>query len=199
MNRVAVERIVHDEKKVQFGAEDSYLLSYPEFVAYFDNLEEISRHNLIIAANFVYGWMPRILRLRSHDFPSAVAVVNAVKHGNPIGEREMILLRGLIDNSMVAVSKLLHFVRPDRYVIWDSNVCMYVNGNDSQGLIQNPGNYLAFLDNCREIVADGRFGPVHASMNRKIGYEVSPYRALELVMYQKGVALKLERRGGQKR
>ena len=199
MNRVTVEQIIRDEKKVQFEPEGTYLLSYPEFVAYFANLDEITRHDLIIAANFIYGWMPRILRFRSQEIASAVAIVNAVKRGSPISERELLLLRGLIDNSLVAVSKLLHFVRPDRYVIWDSNVCMYVNRDDSQGLIQNPGNYLALLDNCHEIVADERFAPVHASMNSKIGYEVSSYRALELVMYSKGAAGKLERRRGEGR
>lgn len=93
------------------------------------------------------------------------------------------MLKGLIDNSLVAVSKLLHFVRPDLYAIWDSRVYTYVNGSYSQYLIQMPRNYLAFLDNCGEIIQDGRFRPVHASMNQKIGYEVSPLRALELVMY----------------
>jgi hypothetical protein len=186
MNKVTVEQIAYDEKKVQFEPSDSYLLSYPEFVAYFANLEEISRHNLIIAANFVYGWMPRTLRFRSQNFASAVAIVNAVKSGSAIREQELNLLKSLIDNSMVAASKLLHFVRPDLHAIWDRRVYEYVNGKYSQYEIQKPGNYLAFLKNCREITRDGRFEAVHASMNRKIGYTVSPYRALELVMYWNG-------------
>jgi len=156
VNTVSVEQIIRDEKQVRFEAGDSYLVSYPEFVAYFANLGEISRHNLIIGANFIYGWMPRTLRFKSQDFPSAIATLNAVKHGSAVGTRELILLQGLIDHSMVAVSKLLHFVRPDRYVIWDSNVCMYVNRAESPGLIQKPDNYLALLDNCHEILADGR-------------------------------------------
>lgn len=186
MNKVNMEQIARDEKKAQFEPGDPYLLSYREFVAYFANLDQITRHNLIIAANFVYGWMPRILRFRSEDFASAVAILNAVKRGSPIGERELGLLQGLIDNSMVATSKLLHFVRPDLYAIWDSRVYTYINRNYSQSEIQKPGNYLAFLDNCREITRDGRFKAVHASMNQKIGYEVSPLRALELVMYWNG-------------
>jgi hypothetical protein len=186
MKRVSVEQIVRDERKVQFQPNDSYLQSYPEFVAYFAGLEEITRHNLIIAANFVYGWIPSILEFKSQDFASAVAVLNEVKHGGLIRKQDLALLRGLIDNSMVAVSKLLHFVRPDLYVIWDRRVYTYVNGRYSQYQIQKPGNYLAFLDNCREIAHDTRFTPVHTSMNRKVGYEVSAYRALELVMYWNG-------------
>jgi hypothetical protein len=186
MNRVAVEQIIRDEKQVRFEPGDTYLLSYPEFVAYFANLDEITRHNLIIAANFIYGWMPRTLRFRSQGFASAVAILNAVKRGSPIGQPELCLLQSLIDNSMVAVSKLLHFIRPDLHVIWDRRVYTYVNENYNQAEIQKPGNYLAFLDNCRGITRDGRFEAVHASMNQKIGYEVSPLRALELVMYWTG-------------
>ena len=130
--------------------------------------------------------MPRTLRFRSQDFDSAVTILNAVKSGSPIGEWELNLLKSLIDNSMVAVSKLLHFVQPDLYVIWDRRVYTYVHGRYSQYRIQKPRNYLAFLDNCREITLDDRFKLVHASMNRKIGYEVSPLRALELVMYWHG-------------
>ena len=186
MNRATVEQIVRDEKKVRFEPRDSYLLSYPEFIAYFAGLDEITHHNLIIGANFVYGWMPRTLRFRSQGFAPAVAILNAVKGGSPIDERELGLLQGLIDNSMVAVSKLLHFIRPDLHAILDRRVYTYVNANYSQLEIQKPGNYLAFLDNCRGITRDGRFKAVHTSMNQKIGYEVSPLRALELVMYWNG-------------
>jgi hypothetical protein len=186
VKRVSLEQIIRDEEKVQFQPDDSYLQSYAEFVAYFAGLEEITRHNLIIAANFVYGWIPSILVFKSQDFDLAVAVLNAVKRGRMISEQELLVLRNLIDNSMVAVSKLLHFVRPDLYVIWDRRVYTYVNGHYSQYQIQKPGNYLALLDNCREIAHDRSFTPAHASMNRKIGYKVSPYRAMELVMYWNG-------------
>lgn len=186
MNKFTIEQVARDETKLQFEPGDSYLVSYPEFVAYFANLDKITYHNLIIAANFIYGWMPRTLRFRSQDFAAAIAILNAVKHGSLVGERELSSLQGLIDNSMVAASKLLHFVRPDLHVIWDRRVYTYVNGSYNQPEIQKPGNYLAFLDNCRKITRDGRFEAVHVSMNRKIGYAVSPFRALELVMYWNG-------------
>ena len=110
MRRVTVEQIIRDERTVHFEPGDSYLLSYPEFIAYFANLDEITRHNLIIAANFTYGWMPRTLSFRSQDFASAVAILNAARGQRVIGKRELNSLRSLIDNSLVGVSKLLHFV-----------------------------------------------------------------------------------------
>ena len=186
MRRVTIEDIIRDEAGVQFDPGDSYLLSYPEFIAYFSGLDEITPHNLIIAANFTYGWMPTILTFKSRDFAAGVAILNAARRRDLVGERDLNSFRSLIGNSMVGVSKLLHFVNPSRYAIWDRRVYTYINKSYSQARIQKPRNYLAYLDNCREITTDGRFAPIHASMNRKIGYEVTSYRALELVMYWNG-------------
>jgi hypothetical protein len=186
VRRVTVEEIIRDEPNVQFQPGDSYLLSYPEFIAYFANLDQITQHNVIIAANFTYGWMPRILTFKSQDLAGAVGVLNAARGETLITECELGLLRNLIDNSLVAVSKLLHFVNPRRYAIWDRRVYTYISGRCSQAQIQKPRNYLEFLDNCREITSDRRFEPAYASMNRKIGYGVTSYRALELVMYWNG-------------
>jgi hypothetical protein len=186
LNRVDIERIVRDEETVAFQPDSTYLVSYREFVAYFASLDEITRHHLIIGANFTYGWMPRTLRFRSHEFAPAAAILNDVKRGMPIREDELLLLRNLIDNSMVAVSKLLHFVDPHNYAIWDRRVYSYVNGSYSYYQLRKPRNYLAYLENCREIVVDTRFAPAHASISRKVGYRVTPMRALELVMYWHG-------------
>jgi hypothetical protein len=46
--------------------------------------------------------------------------------------------------------------------------------------IENYRKYIEVLSRLRE---DPRFESLHNSMNQKIGYEVSPLRALELVMY----------------
>jgi hypothetical protein len=186
MKKVTVWDIIRDEATVQFEPGDSYLLSYPEFIAYFANLDEITRHNVIIAANFTYGWMPTILTFKSQDLASAVAILNAARGQRVIDERELSALRHLIGNSLVAVSKLLHFVNPHLYAIWDRRVYTYINGSYSQVQIQKPRNYLAYLLNCHDTINDGRFKPVHASMNRKIGYDVTACRALELVMYRSG-------------
>lgn len=181
-----IERIIRDEASLQFEPGDPYLISYPEFIAYFAHLEEITRHNLIIAANFTYGWMPRILSFKSQDFSRGVTILNAARGQQVIGERELSSLRSLIDNSLVAASKLLHFVNPSLYAIRDSRVYTYINGSCSQMQIQKPRNYLAYLHNCHEIIDDDRFKPVHASMNEKIGYDVTACRALELVMHRTG-------------
>jgi hypothetical protein len=119
--------------------------------------------------------------------PDAVKILNQVKQGHPVTIQDLLCLRDLIDNSLVATSKLLHFINPNACAIWDSRVYRFINGKspfDYQS--KAPNNYLAYLTNCQEIMQNKEFPQLHESMNKKIGYCVSPFRAIELVMYMNG-------------
>jgi len=189
MKRVSFEQLAHAEKETKLDPADSFLVAYREFVAYFASLNTITEHDLIIGAHFVYGWMPRMLVLKNpkERLPDAVKVLNRVKQGHPATAQDLVCLRDLIDNSLVATSKLLHFINPNICAIWDSRVYRFINSKspfDYQS--KDPNNYLAYLANCQELWQDKDFPALHESMNRKIGYSVSSYRAIELVMYMNG-------------
>ena len=198
MKKVSVEQIIDAVEKVgDFQSPDSFMLSYQEFIAYFKNLESIEPHNLIICSHFVYGWMPRQIELKeptTERLSKAAAILDkAKKCGRLAGEWEkerLVFLKGLINNSLVGTSKLLHFVNPCAYAIWDSHVYNYINNNTSYYQINKPENYLAYLENCEEITQDERFKPIHAIVNEKIGYQVTPYRAIEVIMYENGRQLR---------
>ena len=130
--------------------------------------------------------MPLKLELQKQDFPTAVSILNDVKRGSLIAESELQLLRDMLYNSLVGASKLLHFINPHLYAILDKRVYKYINGEEGPNQLNGPVNYLAFLENCKDIISDERFKQVHTSMNKKIGYEVTPYRAVELVMFMNG-------------
>lgn len=187
--RVSIERIAQDEKDKEFYLNPSDMLSYQEFVSYFRNLEIINLHNFVIGANFAYGWMPTILEIKKNrgELSETITILNAVKKGKLIDREALTNLRDTINNSLVGASKLLHFVNPDVYAIWDSRVYKYITGKipyDYQ--IKDMDYYLSYLKNCEDIAQDPAFPPVHASINHKIGYIVTPYRAIELVMYING-------------
>jgi hypothetical protein len=191
MEKVTFEQIAQVAEKIKdFQPEDSFMLSYREFITYFASLESITPHNLIIGSHFTYGWMPRQLELKKptkERLAETADVLNEVKkHGRLSGEREKLLfLKGLINNSLVGTSKLLHFVNPHVYAIWDRRVYRYINQCDPHDYqINDVENYLAYLKNCEEIVQDERFKQIHIVINGKVGYEVTPYRAVELIMFE---------------
>jgi hypothetical protein len=185
---VPIGHIARDAEKVTFQPNDSFLLSYKEFILYFEGLETITAHHFVIGAHFAYGWMPTILDLKQphENLSSAVVILNDVKRGRLIGTQELTLLRDTINNSLVGTSKLLHFINPNIYAIWDSRVCKYITGHVPYDYAVNPEYYVAYLANCKQLTQDPNFPPIYASMNKKIGYTVTPYRAVELVMFMNG-------------
>ena len=182
----SIEQITRDEQRVSFQPGDSYLFSYREFIRYFEGVEVITAHHLVLGAHLAYGWMPTILEMNNipDNLEDAVEVLNAVKRAEAVGVAELTALKNTINNSLVGTSKLLHFINPHSYAIWDRWVFRYINGrNPHHYQVNDPRKYLAYLDLCNEISQNKGFPPIHASMNRKIGYPVTAYRALELVMF----------------
>ena len=79
------------------------------------------------------------------------------------------------------MTKLLHFANPSLYPIWDSKICAFLT--DKKHTVNHVESYLEYVQYCDELVRDARFGDVHRSVERKLTYAVSPYRAVELVFF----------------
>jgi hypothetical protein len=169
--------------------ERSDFVSYPEFLKYFSDLELITRHNLTIGINFVYAWMPTIFDFRSDNYDEVVDILNRAKNGkNPISEDELILLKGLFNNSLVGSTKLLHFINPEKYAIWDSRVFRYLKNRNNYNQIENCNNYLDYLTFCNELIERNQkcFPILKNQIEEKVGYEMTPLRVIDLIMYLNG-------------
>jgi hypothetical protein len=55
----------------------SFDVSYPEFLRYFRDAGALTRHHVIIAANFAYGWMPTILKSWRRILKTSFKLYNA--------------------------------------------------------------------------------------------------------------------------
>lgn len=183
MRGISLDELIAAEHNLALDREDSYLISYPEFVRFFRELDLIDRHHLIIGAHLVYGWMPTILRFKSIYFDQVARMLNDVKAGRRLGEDELDAVKELINNSMVGTSKLLHFVNPHLYPIWDSRISRFITGKAYHYFVNDVASYLAYLAMCQTLVQDARFPAFHRSVEHKLGYAVSPLRAVELVIY----------------
>lgn len=155
------EKLRSDVEKFTLAENDSYIETYPEFLRYFSSLEIIERHHLIISSHFVYGWMPTIIHLDIKDIDQILLLLNAVKSGQILNREEIQRLKSCINNSMVGLSKLLHFINPTDYAIWDSRIFKYITDKKSQYGIDKPENYLAYLENLKTIIAHKDYGELH--------------------------------------
>jgi len=183
---VPIKRLLQDGISFKPVNPSDYI-SYKEFLKYFTGVSTITKHNLIIGINFTYGWMPRILTFRSDKFDEALVILNNVKNGATPDVNQLRVLKELIDNSLVGTSKLLHFINPELFAIWDSRVYHYLTGLKPHGsrMIDYEA-YLAYLKFCKFLVKEPSYDKIHNSVVNKIDYPVSKMRTIELIMYSTG-------------
>ena len=183
MSTQLIDRIVADEQTIGDLSSNSFTPTYFEFLRYFSDLTQITPHHVVISAHFTYGWMPRMLSLKSTNFDDAATILNDVKQSIPITDEQLSQLIRLINNSIVGVSKLLHFVNPNQYAIWDSRVAGYLYHKLPYAQLRRPETYRTYLQTCYDLIQEEAFKSVHKSINKKMGQDVSALRAVELVMF----------------
>jgi len=183
---VLLRSILRDSLRVPVPKFGSYDVSYPEFLEYFRRVSLLERHHLIIAANFSYGWMPTILDFRSDCFDDAVKLLERARISGDLGVDELFTLACVVNNSIVGVSKLLHFASPASYAIWDSRVATYL-GARLQSREKGAEQYLRYNECCRLLCDSHEVGVVTERVSSVIGYQLQPMRALELVMFHGGL------------
>jgi len=164
--------------------DNSYINSYSEFIEYFKNIEIIEKHHLIISSHFVYGWMPTIINLRLENLNEVLNLLNQAKKGVLLSPPEMEILKNCINNSIVGLSKLLHFIRPDTYAIWDSRIFKFLTNKKSTYGINDPSAYLKYLQDLKIITDHDEFEQIHSAIQQGYKYPISKLRAIEVVIFQ---------------
>ena len=174
------------------STEENYLLSYPYFLNYFQNLESINLENLVIGISFTYSWMPTILKaLNLKNTEEVLFILNEVKKGKLIDEQQLTTLKTTFNNSLVGTSKLLHFINPKQYAIWDSRVFRFLNDVEPHKYrLEKPRAYIEYLNVIEELKNEKAFTAFFELMKQKVGYDITEYRALELAFF-KGTQFKI--------
>ncbi|MBR9853883.1 MAG: hypothetical protein GYB37_04790 [Algicola sp.] len=186
MKNLNFETILKDAKKFMLTENDSYIQTYPEFLKYFEHIPVggINEHRLVISSHFVYGWMPTIIHLDLAKKGEVLKLLNAVKSGHILNTREIEVLKKAINNSLVGLSKLLHFINPKDYAIWDSRIYRYLTGKKSIYGIDKPQLYLNYLEGLKRISEHEDYNQLHKMISRNFKYEIHPTRAIEIIMFE---------------
>jgi hypothetical protein len=128
--------------------------------------------------------MPTIIHLDIKDIDQILLLLNAVKSGQILNRKEIQKLKSCINNSLVGLSKLLHFINPIDYAIWDRRIFKYITDKNSQYGIDKAENYLAYLESLKNIIAHKDYGDLHKLIENKFDYTISPMRAIEILMFE---------------
>lgn len=184
MLKIDFNRLKNDTNKFIVDTNTSYIKTYEVFVQYFQSLKGIEFEHFVVGSHFVYGWMPTILNLKTTSSENILGYLNDAKQGVLLTEMELETLKASVNNSIVGVSKLLHFINPRVYAIWDSRICRYILGSTHR--VNLTKVYLEYLDEMHRIVALEEFMAIHERVQNACGYDISPMRACELVMFSNG-------------
>lgn len=162
---------------------NSYLISYQYFVDYFKERNTIEKKDVIIGAHFVYGWMPTILHLDSASIRKVTVLLNKVKRDESLSPQELGSIKSCINNSLVGTSKLLHFVNPNNYAIWDRNIMAYFSPRKTAYGIDKIEYYLQYLKELKFFAASRGFKQLKPKIETLCN-PVSDLRAIEFILFE---------------
>jgi hypothetical protein len=111
---IASDAVRQSESAALADDEQTYAAHYVILLEWFrqQNDRKWTSELVLMGGLAVYGWMPTILRT---DITKLDEVAKSLNMGQPPARR-------FLNNSVVGSSKFLHFWRPDKYAIWDSNI-----------------------------------------------------------------------------
>ena len=188
LNNFPISKLIQEAESLEIGKEKEYFTSYQEFINYFKAIQgSISRHHVVIGISFTYSWMPTILEIATDHLDEATEILNKAKSGSSLGKPELEILKKCFNNSLVGSSKLLHFIDPERFPIWDSRVCRYLMGRKPHSyLVEDVDHYLAYLAYCEQLIKSDGIDELQKRVKEKVGPEVSKMRTIELIFFLKG-------------
>lgn len=176
------------EPNTNVPADSSYIKSYEAIRTYFSERDVLSGADVIRGSHMVYGWMPTILDLYSEppnlSAEGAATILNGVKETGVITDDNLRKLVLFINNSLVGASKILHFISPETFPIWDPRIYSFVYDKKPYGYnVSKLKNYRTYMEKLSGLQVDERFPEFYQSVKDKVGYDVSKVRAIELVMF----------------
>lgn len=184
MKNIEIKDILrYSDSLIGEDPEHTYHRSYRHFVKYFSDKDTLTEQDLVIGANFTYGWMPTIMNFKSNNFEESLNILNKAKLTERISTDEILALKSLVNNSLVGVSKLLHFVNPSVYAIWDSRVCYFLLGKSHKYIIEKVDLYWEYLDLCGRVASEPKFKEIHTAFEASVNYKVAEFRVVEQLMF----------------
>ena len=104
---------------------------------------------------FVTSWMRLQKNQHWENYQAGLAyyerarpvLVKARSEGAVTFPDDLKTVRAYLGGSMIAASKFLHFLRPDRFAMWDQNVAEAMFGNKRRDFLNSPKQYACYLGN----------------------------------------------------
>ena len=175
---------------------ETYLRTYPHLVSFCSTCYPFNEATFSQAVLMTYGWMPTSFKLKASLEESIIATNSLLE----IKTADINLLesaRKTINNSVVGLSKLLHFCQPDVWPIWDSVIASRVNcGSESSDSMKyayqynNSRAYSRYFQHVHDLIKSEQIDVHRNYAQQKIPYSVSDVRAIEFYLFDENTEKK---------
>lgn len=176
-------------------AVDPYSVAYGSLRPHFETLGAVTWDDAVVGLHIVYGWMPtipklgEIMRWDQQRKTLLTAVLTRAITGNVPTDAELVELMAFSNNSIVGASKLMHFLNPSLFPIWDSRTAQaFFNRHKVYAQqVNKVGNWKLYQSTLTSWVNDqrvkARCGELREMAKHLAG--VSDLRLVELVLFHK--------------
>jgi len=194
LEHLDLKMLITESKAVTF---DPYSRTYPHLVSYFAHKETLGLDGFVQGTHMVYGWMPTILKFHydrlNNNRDDVLLSLNLVKNGNYLDKKQIESIVRIVNNSVVGTSKLLHFIAPENYPIWDSKIYGYYNSTEpNYSKANNVRRYLDYAETLKCLSEQPEAKIIQNNVNKKLqdsesqykDYKVTFMRAIDMTMFQ---------------
>lgn len=175
--------------RLKVPGNDRYLHHYPLLLKGIADLLPLDISRLSLAGSAVFSWMPTQMNLDHGGLKESLNVINNLPD-QPLSQKSLGLLASTFatirGRSVVAASKLLHFIYPREFPIFDRIIAQKI------GMAPNGGKAAASYLNYREVLSDLLQNDDAVSACNEVrhrlsasGYfhDISEMRAVELILF----------------
>jgi len=174
---------------------DLYSEAYLSLTKLFPKIHKDHWHGAVTALHLVYGWMPTIPKLKTYQHWSGAdkqRLVNILQHaeqGKALGGPDLHHLKVFSNNSIVGGSKILHFLSPNLFPIWDTRVAraFYHRSKVYAQQVNDVDRYLIYQATLLGWMNSGQVSKQVATLRSLAPFlgPVSDLRLIELVLFHK--------------
>jgi hypothetical protein len=172
-------------KEIIKPEDDFYTMSYPKYVNFFAQKKQLTKEDIILGMGFVYSWMPTIPKnIKFKMLDEALPILNRAKNCGIVSKEDYINLKSLCNNSLVGASKLLHFINPEQYAIWDRKIYAYLYQERADtNRVEKIDRYMAYLALVNKISQSYLFDSIITIIQTQFKEYISKFRAIEWMFF----------------
>ncbi len=184
MHNLTLTRIQNDCTDFDVLRNPIYGQTYKELLGFFKGVTTFEYKHLYLFPQLIYGSMPTMVKIDLTHKDKLLDIFKKARNEPVLSNQEIAIVKDYINNSLVGTSKLLHFLNPRVYAIWDSRIYRYISGRKTSYDIGNIDRYLKYLEKVKDISTSKGYAEVHKKIARHFDYDIQPSRVLEIIMFQ---------------